>query len=350
MSLQSVFNSLKEEWLFYLSLFLALSSSLLLWRVPHISLTEVKVVFVLWGFLVLIGALEKYGVVSYVAQRLSKGRYLGLKLVLLSGFLSLFITNDVALLTVIPITLSLQPENIERIVILETISANGISALSPIGNPQNIFIYFKYSLNLPLFFKAIFPFFFLVFSLLLLLSPKDGKSSIILKKERLGKEGIFFSFLFFVFTLVAVKVLPLWIGLFPLCYAVLKERELLKVDYFLLGTFIFFFAFTDNLSSVFHLHQLDSLKAFVLSSLLSQVISNVPSAILVSEFTGNWKALLWGVSVGGFGTLVASLANLIAYRLYKGDKAFLLKFFLYNLLFFLSTFILRLYFFIRTSQ
>ncbi len=138
----------KGRVLFYLSLFLALSSSLFLWRVPHISFTEVKVVFVLWGFLVLIEALRKYGIVNFVAEKISKGKYLSLKLVLLSGFLSLFITNDIALLTVIPITLALQLEDLERVVILETISANGIYALSPVGNPQNVFIYFKYSLNL----------------------------------------------------------------------------------------------------------------------------------------------------------------------------------------------------------
>ncbi|WP_456455311.1 SLC13 family permease [Thermovibrio sp.] len=349
MTLKSLFGSLKEEWLFYLSVFLALSSSLFLWRIPHITFSEIKVVFILWGFLVLIEGLKKYGIVSFVAERISNGSYLGLKLVLLSGFLSLFITNDVALLTVIPITLSLRLKNLEKVIILETIAANGISALSPVGNPQNVFIYFKYSLNLPTFFKAIFPFFLLVFSLLLLLSPKDSKSFLILKEEEVNREGILFSFLFFVFILVAVKVLPLWVGLFPLCCAALKGRELFKVDYFLLGTFIFFFAFTDNLSSVFHFRQLDPLKAFVLSSFLSQVISNVPSAILISEFTKNWKALLWGVSVGGFGTLVASLANLITYKLYKGDRGFLLRFSLYNLLFFLSTFILGLYFFIRTS-
>ncbi len=347
MTLRSALNLLKEEWLFYLSLFLALSSSLLLWRVPHISLTEVKVIFILWVFLVLIEALKNYGVVNFVAERISKGKYLGLKLILLSGFLSLFITNDVALLTVIPITLSLQLEDLERVIILETISANGISALSPVGNPQNVFIYFKYSLNLPNFIKAIFPFFLLVLLLLIFLSPKSGRSPLSFKFERVNKEGWLFSFLFLVFILVAVKVLPLWLGVLPLGYALLKGRQFFKVDYFLLGTFLFFFAFTDNLSSAFHFRELGSLKVFVLSSLLSQVISNVPSAVLVSEFTHKWRALLWGVSVGGFGTLVASLANLIAYRLYRGDSVFLLKFFLYNLLFFLLTFILGLYFFIQ---
>jgi len=125
----------------------------------------------------------------------------------------------------------------------------------------------------------------------------------------------------------------------------LRSRLFLKVDYFLLGTFFCFFGFTDNLSSYLKVGELSGAKLFWISSLLSQIMSNVPTALLLSDFTSDWKSLLWGVSVGGFGTLIASMANLIAYRLYvrevkEPDRRFLLKFHLYSFGFFLVGFFL----------
>jgi len=113
----------------------------------------------------------------------------------------------------------------------------------------------------------------------------------------------------------------------------------LFIDYFLLATFLAFFGFTDNLMHILSFNLQNSTQVFLYSALASQVISNVPSALLFAEFTSDWRALLWGVSVGGYGTLISSLANLISYHLYKAycndSKSYLLRFHFYNFLVFL---------------
>ncbi|MEO2065684.1 MAG: SLC13 family permease [Desulfurobacteriaceae bacterium] len=326
-----------DEWLFYLSLFLALSTSLFLKRLPRITAEEVQVLFILWVFLILIKGLQTSGLLDRIALKISRGSFLGLKLVLFTGLLSTFITNDVALIVMVPLTLAVGSGGVEKVLIFETLAANGLSAVSPIGNPQNIFIYLKYSLRPGEFFKVIWPFGALVLLLLTLLSPKELKERGAFR-ELCVKSALPVALLFLIFVFVALKLLPLYLGVLPLLYVLFFRRELFNVDYFLLGTFLFFFAFTDNLSYALKIRIDSDISVFSYSALLSQVMSNVPAALLVSEFTDRWAPLLWGVSVGGFGTLVSSMANLITYRLYKewgGDgKGFLLRFHFYNFLFF----------------
>ena len=335
--MRALLSHLFEEWLFYLSLFLAVVFSVVAKRLPQISADEWRVLFILWLFLVLVKGLKVSGILDSVAARFSGGRFLGLKLVFLAGFLSLFITNDVALFVVVPLTLAVGGERVLDLVILETVAVNGLSAVSPIGNPQNIFIFHRFNLSVGEFVGAILPFGLAVLLVLLFLTPKELPSQTVKREVRL-KRPLIHLFLFFLFIPVALKLLPLWVGFLPLLYALFFERELMKVDYYLLGTFLFFFAFTDNLSKLLTLHLSGSLSVFLSSALLSQVMSNVPAALLVSEFTDRWRELLWGVSVGGFGTIVASMANLITYRLYKewGGKGtlFLKRFHLYSFLFF----------------
>jgi Na+/H+ antiporter NhaD/arsenite permease-like protein len=345
--LREVVELLVSEWLFFLSLFGVLLTSLLFNRVPKVTPDELKVVYTLFIFLLILRGLERYGVVSYVAVKFERGRLLGLKLLLATALLSLFVTNDVALITTVPITAALAVEGKALLVALEAIVANGASALSPVGNPQNLFIYYHYDLTLPEFLKTILPFgLALLPAFALSLKVRSlGKHEV---KPVLGNRWWVVSLLFLFFLLVALKVLPFYLSVVPLLYALLFDRSLFRVDYFLLGTFLLFFAFTDNLSHHFRLSLDSGLEVFFSSVGLSQVMSNVPAALLVSEFTDRWQELLWGVSVGGFGTLVASLANLIAFRLYKEreDNAgrFLLLFHLLNgffLLFGVLLFFLR---------
>ena len=131
-----------------------------------------------------------------------------------------------------------------------------------------------------------------------------------------NRSNFYFLFAFLLFILVTLKILPFWVGLFILFIISILDFESLKVDYTLLLTFFFFFGFTDNLKDILHFHFKDPFHVFLGSLLASQFISNVPAALLFCDFTHYWKALLWGVNVGGFGSLFASLANLIAYRLY----------------------------------
>lgn len=131
--------------------------------------------------------------------------------------------------------------------------------------------------------------------------------------------------------LVVLRVLPLHAGLLVILYVLLFDRRSLRVDYALLATFACFFGFVDNLQMLFSNMLTHSRHVFMLSALLSQVISNVPTALLLADFTEHWQALSWVVSVGGFGSLVASLANLIASRIFLNAekskaKSFTLKF------------------------
>ena len=150
-------------------------------------------------------------------------------------------------------------------------------------------------------------------------------------ETRFSALAYFYLVVLAIFVLSIVQILPLWLGVVILLGIFIVERGKIRADYLLLATFALFFGFTDNLKVLLSTTLAYPHHVFLLSSLLSQVISNVPAALLLADFTDKWNALLWGVSVGGFGSLVGSLANLIAYRLYQknGDDTtgkFLLKF------------------------
>jgi len=320
------------EWLLVLTILGWSATSLYLRRFPHYSPTDFKVVYTLLVFLVIIKGLEHKGVLPSIAAQLDRGSHLPQKLILMTGLLSMLVTNDVAVLTMVPLTLALGME--EKIIILEALVANSASTLTPFGNPQNIFIYFHYHLHPLEFMGAIAPFalFFLAFCLAVSFLVKKGPQGPPPSQARPGiqKTGALYGAFFIIFVLAVLRILPLYLGILPLLFAVLWDRESLKVDYILLLTFLAFFGFTDNLIHILRFSLDSGGKVFLYSALGSQLISNFPSTLLFADFTRNWQALLWGVSVGGFGNLIGSLASLITYRLYKEhtgeQKRFLVKF------------------------
>ncbi len=329
-----------EEWLLILVSIGLILSSLYSRRLPSYSKNDFKVIYTLFVFLVIVKGLEKSGFLHSVASKFEEGNYLSLKLILLTAFLSMFVTNDVALLTIVPLTLVLNVENKAILVILETITANGASSLTPFGNPQNIFIYYYYHIHPWDFVKTIAPFTFVSLSFVLLITYKkanikgEGR-----KIEKFDKRAYVYLVFFIFFVLAVLRVLPLETGILPIIYSLLFNVEALFIDYFLLATFLAFFGFTDNLVHILSFSLESSAQVFLYSAFSSQIISNVPSALLFADFTSDWKALLWGVSIGGFGTLIGSLASVISYRLYKENCAnsgsYLIEFHLYNSLAFL---------------
>ena len=309
-------------------------------RIPLYTRDDFRVVYTLLVFLVIVKGLEGKGALCKIASRFREGRYLYLKLTLLTALLSMLVTNDVALLTVVPLTLALDLSAGREafLLVLETITANGASTLTPFGNPQNMFIYYYYHLNPWEFAKAIAPLSIVSLALVLLVAYIMGKNY---RCEGGNGRGVSFDraayvylLCFSLFILAVLRVLPLAVGVLPLIYAFLFDRASLSVDYLLLLTFVVFFGFTDNLIHILHISLESSTQVFLCSTLASQVISNVPSALLLADFTNNWKALLWGVSVGGFGNLIGSLASLISYRLYKAKsvnaKGYLIRFHIYG--------------------
>ncbi len=307
-----------KEWLLIVSGVCFVLLSLYLKHFPVYSGDELQVLFILFELFITVNGLQKSGALLKVAQSIEKGKVVPLKLVLATFFLSMLVTNDIALIVIVPLTLSLNINKKDILVILEALAANSGSAFTPIGNPQNLYIYWFYGIHPFAFIKSIFPFSLVFLGLLIVFSlfvviQKDLKDN---QVRKINKKAYIYGALFIVVLLTVLHVLPLLTGIAVIFFALIFDRKALNVDYALLFTFFFFFGIADNLKSLLVSEVSNSGHIFLLSALASQIISNVPATLLISKFTSNWHALLWGSNAGGFGSLFGSLANLIAYKLY----------------------------------
>ncbi len=292
----------------------------------------------LFCLMFVIAGLRECNLFRTLASRLLKGmvhyRQLALTLTLFTFALAMLITNDVALIAMVPFSFYILDKlNLQQhalgLTILETLAANLGSMATPIGNPQNLFLYTSYHIATFDFFKVMLPITLLGTVLLILcalFSKKEPLQQHVdttklptlthpLKVAVMG--GLFLLCLAAVFRLIPHE--NLFLILFPI--ALLFYRKTLRaVDYGLLLTFTAFFIFSHNISCI---PSLESTLRNLLQTapqttaiLTSQVLSNVPAAILLSNFTTDWKPLLLGVDIGGFGTLIASLASLISFNFY----------------------------------
>jgi len=313
----------REEWLLVVSMAGLVGTSVALRRIPAYTFSDFQILFLLWVLFVVTHGLQRHRVLLWVAGRLERGRYVAIKLVLATFFFAMLVTNDVALLTLVPMTMLLRVRRKDWLVILEVLAANAGSALSPFGNPQNLFIYWHYHVALGDFVRVI-GLFSLAFLVLLGIAAwvlqvegttesREAGAEVRVSWSREG--GIYLAALGVV-ALVVLRVLPLAVAGGVLVWVFWRDRKSLHVDYALLATFACFFGFTDNLRVLLATALAHPRHVFLLSAGLSQIISNVPAALLLADFTPHWHALLWGVSVGGFGSLIGSLANVIAYRIY----------------------------------
>jgi Na+/H+ antiporter NhaD/arsenite permease-like protein len=286
-------------------------------------------------------------------------RSLALVLIMLCFFSSMWITNDVALITFVPFAILIltktgQTKHILFVVVLQTIAANLGSMLTPIGNPQNLYLYSTYNVPIIEFFKITLP--FTVISLVLLcisifMIRKEHLSFTLSSSEKADKHKphtiALYSGLFLVCFACVIRLMDYRITFFVVISSILifDRRILKKVDYSLLLTFVCFFLFVGNIGNITAVKQFLSTllegKEFLVSMLASQIISNVPAAILLSAFTNNYKELILGTDLGGLGTLVASLASLISYKFYSRTVdakpwKYLGLFTLYNILFLIT--------------
>lgn len=330
-----------KEWLLFASAFGFILTSFAAQRFPHFSNAEIEVLFILYSLFVAVEGLQKKGLILAVAKKIESGNFIALKLTLLTFFLSMIITNDVALLVVVPLTLAIETERKGGLIISEALAANAGSAFTPIGNPQNLFIYWYYNLTPLEFFAAIASFsilfFFLLSAYAFYLDKKEKIRKPGKEKIEIQKTSFVYVIILLIIILTVLKILPIWAAFVSIIFSALFDRESLKTDYSLLFTFLFFFGVADNLKVILATEINFSGHVFLYSALISQVISNVPATLLLAKFTKNWEALLWGVSAGGFGSLFGSLANLIAYRLYVSRvksateiKRFTLRFLLFG--------------------
>ena len=285
---------------------------------PAYSADEMEVLFILFVLFVVVNGLQKSGLILRAAQSIQKSGVIPLKLVLATFFLSMLVTNDVALLVIVPITLSLNINRKDILVILEALAANSGSALTPVGNPQNLYIYWHYDVPPDTFIKTIAPFSLLFLGLLVVSSVlarirndvHEGQA------QKINKNAYLYGVLLVVVLLTVLHILPVPTGASVILFALIFDRKSLRIDYALLLVFIFFFGIADNLKTILSSEVSHSEHIFLFAALASQIMSNVPATLLFAKFTSNWEALLWGSNAGGFGSLFGSLANLIAYKLY----------------------------------
>ncbi|HHV28218.1 SLC13 family permease [Acetivibrio mesophilus] len=295
---------------------------------------------ILLSLMIVMAGLQKNGLfdalVTLLLKRTKKVWQLAFVLVFLCFFLSMLITNDVALITFVPFAvLTLKKSGQERIVIpvvvLQTIAANLGSMLTPIGNPQNLYLYNLSQVGILEFMRCMLPY-TIVSGLLLgisLLFIKGKQEAVVIKEETKIqvplKKNIIYLVLFVLSLLSVAKILPYIVVLFLVLIVVfIMEKDVLKtVDYYLLLTFICFFIFTGNLENIpaikGALQELVIGRELIISVFASQGISNVPAALLLSEFTDNYRTLLIGVNIGGLGTLIASMASLISYKIFSNN-------------------------------
>lgn len=285
-----------------------------------------------------------------IVQLFKNARMAILALVYITFIGSMLIANDMALITFLPLGFFVLDSTGKRkymafTFIMQNIAANLGGMLTPFGNPQNLYLYSIYGIPTGEFVEIMLPPFLLAVALITLCclifvraEPLD------LPNERVkfkGKKTFIYLLLFALSIAIVFRGVPYWLGLviIPAVLAKMDKRALKMVDYPLLLTFVFFFIFSGNMARIEAVRQLFSAlleKSTLLVSILScQVISNVPSAILLSQFTENYADLLVGVNIGGVGTLISSLASLITFRDYVRHNpgkagSYILKFSLFN--------------------
>ena len=348
----SFIEFLKKECVLVIAVTLAILSSFI--SIPKLSYIDFKVLILLFNLMVVVAAFKELKVLDSIAIGLLKkcNTYtsISLALVFITFISSMIVTNDVALITFVPLSIVIVRKaniNVLKIVIFQTLAANLGSSFTPMGNPQNLFIYSFYNLSPIDFFKITLPIVILAVLFLVLLVFKDKKMNLSLDLEDVKIDnkrdvylfgGLFLIILLSVFHVIDYKVTFLITIVIVL---ILNKKLFSQVDYSLLITFIGFFIFVGNISTMdvvknFMEGILNSPKSTFLASVLSsQVISNVPATMLLSGFTNHFKELLLGVNIGGMGTLIASLASVISYKIYAsefGNDNYMKSFTFYNIL------------------
>ncbi len=273
-----------------------------------------------------------------------------LMLVYITFIGSMLIANDMALLTFLPLgyyvlSATKQEKYMEVTFILQNIAANLGGMLTPFGNPQNLYLYSFFKIDTVEFIGIMAPCFvvaIILITICCLIFIKPEK--VLLQKQRVNLppvKTIIYLLLFAYSILIVFRSIPYWTGLIVIpLFLIFMDRDAIKaVDYPLLLTFVFFFIFAGNMARIDIVRDAFSFllsKSTLLFSVLScQVISNVPSAVLLSQFTSNYPDLLVGVNIGGAGTLIASLASLITFREYAKHnptkfKHYIVTFSLFN--------------------
>lgn len=351
---EKLLHFIKQETVLVIATVLAIAS---MFFVPpsalYMAYIDWHVLGVLLSLMIIMAGLQRTGLFDAIGGKLlsktKNTRQLAFILVFLCFFFSMLITNDVALFTFVPFAIIMLKKCREEklmipVIALQTIAANLGSMLTPIGNPQNLYLYNLAGMGMGEFIGVMLPYTIVAGVLLviaiLLCCKKQPISEVLLneaakteeisekaalkKGRNLIKNWVYITM--FIFSLLVVAhILSFEQVLLAILLLVFNmDRPVLKqVDYCLLFTFIAFFIFTGNIGNIAMIR--DALQQFVsgrelfVGVISSQAISNVPAALLLSGFTSDYRELLIGVNVGGLGTLIASMASLISYKIFAKE-------------------------------
>ncbi len=331
---------MKKEAVLTIALLLALVSAFVVKpSKDYIGYIDYHVLVLLFALMLVVGGFKSLGVFRLLGEkmcsRVKSLRGLTLVLIFLCFFSSMLITNDVALITFVPFTISVFcmiacEDKLIPVIVLETIAANLGSMLTPIGNPQNLLLFSLSGMDVIHFVLHMLP--LTILSLVLILvcvaglksqpiqitQESDEHQGMVLKNYRFW---IYFA-LFMVCMGNVFHLYSYWVvlGVVAVVVLVLNRSLFAEVDYSLLLTFVGFFVFIGNMKQIDSVNELlmqaISGNELLMGILASQVISNVPAAMLLSGFTSEYGVLLYGVNIGGLGTLIASMASLISYRFF----------------------------------
>lgn len=305
----------------------------------YASYFDLKTLTCLFCVLAVVCALKNIKFFTVLARKIvdctGNLRAATLALVYITFIGSMLIANDMALLTFLPLgyfvlSATGKEKYMAFVFIMQNIAANLGGMLTPFGNPQNLYLYTKFEIPTLEFMGIMLPPFLLSVALITVACLFLPKQALTIDEEcpyRLPpKRTVFYLILFALSIVIVFRVIPYWIGLIviPLALLLTDRQALRQVDYPLLLTFVCFFIFAGNMARIPAVSALFSTlleqNTLLISTLSCQLISNVPSAILLSQFTTDYAALLHGVNIGGTGTLIASLASLITFREYTAHN------------------------------
>ena len=342
--------------------------------VKYVDYIDFRSLGILWGLMVIIQGLRYHNIFEKIAQylleKVSKQWQLVMVLVFMCFLGSMLITNDVALITFVPFSIMiLKSCNKEKImipvIVLQTIAANLGSMLTPIGNPQNLYMYGLTKMNFVSFVKILLPYsvvstVLIIIAIFVFTYDKEELDTSITDFE-IGENSskykiIMYSVLFLIAISSVLRMIPWYVfaAVVLLCVGFFERKILFKADYILLLTFVGFFIFTGNMGKLEIVRSLleSVLKSheFAVGIVTSQFISNVPATLMLSGFAKNYRQLLIGVNVGGLGTLIASMASLISYKAYvkeyrQGGGEFIKIFTLFNVVFLIALVGVNAYFY-----
>lgn len=342
---------LQNEFILCVAILGAIITSFL--STPTFKDINFHVLMILFNLMIVVEIYKKESILDFIAinflKKYNNQKTISALLILLVFIFGMFLTNDVALITFVPLTLIIGKKAnfpIHTLIILETFAANLGGVLTPMGSPQNLYIFSKYNLTPIDFFATTGLISLIGLAMILLCNLQTPNNALFFQLDMpILKKNYNATIATIIFSLVILSILlnfsifPVTIftilfliyhrlynsGIFSKVKTSDNSNNFHKIDWFLLLTFVAFFIFIGNLSRLSYIASIMSdiistnKKLYLESILFSQFISNVPTAILFSEFTTNWKPLLIGVNIGNFGTLIASLANLISYKLYINE-------------------------------